>query len=250
VGDVDAVKTLAPLDQGFGPQHLLDRRELDGPVEDARGGGVLEPFFVDAGQAVAGAVDDVDEVLAAVRLAEPVREGHVGRVARIGRRTKGGLEVVGADKDVEVLGVTLYAGVAGERIGAADQDVRARTLERIQGAAVEDLFVRVDGDLRLSRHRYREMTGSRRRAATTRERTPPGAEWGALMSGHGELRRRRSAHVGGELWAPRLAPAFGVGPRRWRPLAGVDVAFGRRLRLMVRDDIGWARRLRLLAPLE
>jgi hypothetical protein len=159
VGDVGAVKTLALLDQGFGPQHLLDRRELDGPVEDARGGGVLEPFFVDARQAVAGAVDDVDEVLAAVRLAEPVREGHVGRVARIGQRAKGGLEIVGADKDVNVLGVTLYAGVAGEGVGAADQDVQARTLERIQGAAVEDLFVRVDGDLRLSRHGYREING-------------------------------------------------------------------------------------------
>jgi hypothetical protein len=38
---------------------------------------VLEPQIVDARDAVARAEDDVDEVIAAMNLAEPVRERHL-----------------------------------------------------------------------------------------------------------------------------------------------------------------------------
>jgi Icc-related predicted phosphoesterase len=180
VGDVGAVETLALLNQRFGPQHLLDRREFDRPLEDASGGGVLEPVLVDAREAGAGAVDDVDEVLAAVRLAEPVRKRHVGREAGSIEGAKSGVEVGRANEDVEVLGVTLDPGVGGKGVGAADEDVETRMPQRIQGAAIEGFLLALEPGW-LSRHGWSTggCMGSTRRAGSTWR----GACWGGVGSG-------------------------------------------------------------------
>jgi hypothetical protein len=82
VGDVGAVEALALLDEPLGPDHLLGRAELDRDVEDEVGRGVLEPLVVDHGDTVARTEDEVDVKLAMTRLAQPVRKGHFGLVAR------------------------------------------------------------------------------------------------------------------------------------------------------------------------
>src|SRR5439155_23854979 len=107
VGDVGAVEALAFHDQPLRPDHLLRRDELDVHLEDLAGDGALEPELVDDGDAVAGAEDEVDEVLPFPSLADPVREGELGAIAGGLKKPAGAVEVGAADEDVEVLGLTL-----------------------------------------------------------------------------------------------------------------------------------------------
>jgi hypothetical protein len=98
---------------------------------------VLEPEVVDFGHAVARAEDQVDESVIVVGLAEPVREVALDLVAGRGQRLQRPLEVAHVDEQVEVLGMADDPGVAGEGVGAADQERDSVLLELPHGPAVE-----------------------------------------------------------------------------------------------------------------
>src|SRR5690349_8081046 len=137
VRDVAAVEALPLHDEGLRPDHLLGRNEPDGAAEDLVEHAMVEPLVVDDRDAVAGAEDDVDEVVATPRLAEPVRERQVGFAARRRQRREHAVDVARMDEDVEVLRVARDAGVALERVGAAHEEVDARLVEALHGAEVE-----------------------------------------------------------------------------------------------------------------
>jgi hypothetical protein len=90
---------------------------------------VLEPEIVHPGDPVARAEDDVDEVVPAVALAQPVREGPRDRAAHPLQLLQGAVEIPGMDEDVEILGVPDDPRVAGERVGATDQEGHSRLLQ-------------------------------------------------------------------------------------------------------------------------
>jgi hypothetical protein len=123
VRDIGAVEALALLDEGLRPDHFFNWAEAHGNVEDGVSGSVAEPFVVDHGDAVARAVDDVDEVLAAVGLAQPVGEWDFCGVSRFSKRLECSCEVAWSDEDVQVLGVTLDTCVAPERVRPANKCV-------------------------------------------------------------------------------------------------------------------------------
>jgi hypothetical protein len=134
---VRTVEALALLDERLGPDHLLHRAEAHRQVENLIARRVLEPFVVDAGDAVARAVDHVDEVVATVGLAEPVRERNLGQIAGPLERTQCLVEVAGPDEHIEVLGMSFDAGVTREGVCPADEHLKAGLLERAQRTTVE-----------------------------------------------------------------------------------------------------------------
>src|SRR5205085_12178636 len=120
-----------------GPDHLLGGGEPHGPAEDLFLDAVVEPVVVDGGHAVARAEGDVDEVLAAPRLAEPVRKRQLRLAPRRGQRRQHPLDVARVDEDVEVLRVARDARVALEGVGAADEELDAGLVQPAHGAQVE-----------------------------------------------------------------------------------------------------------------
>jgi hypothetical protein len=109
MNDIGAVEALTLLDECLRPDHLLDRRQSDDRAEHVGFRRVVEPQIVDAGDAVARAEDHVDEVIAAVDLAEPVRKRQRGLVAErleCGQHTRA---VVRPHEDVDVLRIARHA---------------------------------------------------------------------------------------------------------------------------------------------
>ena len=135
--DVGAVESFALLDKGLRPDHLLAWAQPDRDIEHRVPLGVQEPLVVDGRQAVARAVDDVDEELAAVRLAKPVRKGHVCFIARPGEGHESLLEVRASDEEVQVLGMPLDTRVARKGIRAANEHFDPGLLKRCECAAVK-----------------------------------------------------------------------------------------------------------------
>jgi hypothetical protein len=160
VRHVGAVEPLALLNERLGPQHLFDRTQLDGQVEDRPHRRVREPLLIDTRDAIARAVDHVDEVLAAIRLAEPMRKRDGRRVAGTTECAQTALEVSAADEDVEVLGVALDARVVGEGVTTSDKDIDTGSLEHVERAAVEGLFLVGERALGLGEHRGGSEAGS------------------------------------------------------------------------------------------
>jgi len=172
VCDVRAVEPLALLDERFRPDHLFGRAEVHALVEDVIGDGVGEPVVVDAGDAIARAKDHIDEELAVVGLAEPVRERLLGEVARPFECGESRLEVLFADEHVQVFGVALDTGVAGEGVGAADQERDVGLAEHAQGVAVE--LARF-GVQERGRRRWRHGLLAKRKNGKMRAAAPCGA---------------------------------------------------------------------------
>src|SRR5438874_3956638 len=137
VRDVRTIEALALHDEGLGPDHLFRRDQPHRTAEDFFLHAVDEPFVIHGGDAVAGAEDDVDEILPAPRLAEPVWERQLRLAARRAQRLEYALEVARMDEDVEVLRVPGDAGVALERVCAADEEVDTRLVEQAHRAQVE-----------------------------------------------------------------------------------------------------------------
>src|ERR1051326_3974213 len=121
VRDVRAVEALALHDQSLRPDHLLGRNQLDVHVEHFLSHRELEPSVVDTRDAVARAENQIDEVLAFVGLAEPVRKRQLRVVSRALKRRLRARKIVAADEDVEVFRMALDAGVTRERVRAADE---------------------------------------------------------------------------------------------------------------------------------
>ncbi len=103
VGDVGPVKPLAFLDVSLRPDHLLGGAELDRDAEDLGVGRVREPLLIDLGHAVARAVDDVDELVLAASLGQPVRERNFGAIPGGGERLEDPVAVAPGEEDVQVL---------------------------------------------------------------------------------------------------------------------------------------------------
>ena len=94
-------------------------------------------ILVDGRDAVARAEDDVDEVGAALRLAEPVRERDLGLAPGAREHGEHFVDVARTHEDVEVLGMPLDPRVARERIRAADEERDLRVVESLHRARVE-----------------------------------------------------------------------------------------------------------------
>src|SRR6267378_1379294 len=135
--DVAAVEALALHDEGLRPDHLLGGDEPHGPAEHLFPDAVTEPLVVDGGHAVAGAEDDVDEVVAAPRLAEPVRKRQLRLAPRRGQRRQHALDVARVHEDVEVLRVARDPRVALEGVGATDEELEAGLVQQAHRAQVE-----------------------------------------------------------------------------------------------------------------
>ena len=110
---------------------------------------MLEPLVVDSGDAIARAIDHVDEVLAAMGLAEPMRKRYLGAIAGFFQGTQRAREIGCFDEHVKILGVARDACISSEGVGAADQDVELRVLEHAQRVAVKGLGRRLENQLRL-----------------------------------------------------------------------------------------------------
>jgi hypothetical protein len=137
VGDVGTVEALALLDECLRPHHLFDRAQSHRQVEDVVRDGVVEPRVVDPGDAIARAIDHIHEVLAAVRLAQPVRKRNFGLIPGRGQRSQRPFEISRPDEHIKIFGVALDARVSSERIRSADQDVEVGFLERAERRAVK-----------------------------------------------------------------------------------------------------------------
>src|SRR5262249_9922716 len=72
MSNVGAVIALALHDEGFRPDHFLHGANLSRSAENLSGIGVSEPVVIDRGYAVAGAENDIDEVVSLVNLGEPM----------------------------------------------------------------------------------------------------------------------------------------------------------------------------------
>src|SRR6266436_8847555 len=96
-----------------------------------------EPLVVDGGHAVAGAEDDVDEVVAAPRLAEPVRKRQLRLAPRRGQRRQHPFDVARVHEDVEVLRVPRDPRVTLEGVGAPDEELEAGLVQQAHRAQVE-----------------------------------------------------------------------------------------------------------------
>src|SRR5262245_15840 len=137
VRHVGAVEALALHDERLRPDHLLDRNEPDGAAEDLLRYAVLEPLVVDDGDAVARAEDDVDEVVAAARFAQPVREGQLGLAASGAERLEHAFHVARVDADVEIPRVARDSGIALEGVRSADEKLDASVVEQAHRAEIE-----------------------------------------------------------------------------------------------------------------
>ena len=144
VHHVGAVEALALLHKALRPNHLLRGTQLHGDVEEPGVDRVREPEIVDARDAVAGAEDDVDEMMAAVDLPQPMRERQLGAIPERVEDSEHLTAVFRPHEDVEVLGVALNFCVFGEREGAADEIRHARFVEPLQGPGVKRLGRLVD----------------------------------------------------------------------------------------------------------
>lgn len=135
--NVGAVEALTLLDERLGPQHLFSWTQPHRHVENSVARGVGEPFVVDSRHAVARCEDHVDEVVAAVRLAEPMRERHVDLVGGALERSRRVRKIGRPDKNIEIFRVPFDPGVASKGERAADEYLDVFAFERCQGAAVE-----------------------------------------------------------------------------------------------------------------
>jgi hypothetical protein len=96
VRDVGAVEALALHDQSLRPDHLLGWNEAHRHPDHFRRHGVIEPDVVDLRDAVAGAEDQIDEVVAVKCLAEPMRKRQLRLVSRPMQDIDGALVVLAA----------------------------------------------------------------------------------------------------------------------------------------------------------
>jgi hypothetical protein len=145
--DIGAVEALALHDERLRPDHFLRGTQLHRDPEDLVGNGVREPFVVDGGDPVAGAVDDVDEIATRERLAEPVGKRHLRPKARSRQDVKRFFQVPLSHEKVEVLRVAADAGVARRRVRPAHEEPNPRGLECKKGAAVEVLCLGIETPL-------------------------------------------------------------------------------------------------------
>jgi hypothetical protein len=137
VGDVRSVVALALLDERLRPDDLLGGHKLYRQVEHHVVDGVLEPLLVDGCDGIAGAIDHVHEVLAAIGLANPVRKGDLGLETRLREDVHGPLDVARPYEDVEVLGVALDTRVSPEGVRPTHQERHSRLFQRVNRVAVE-----------------------------------------------------------------------------------------------------------------
>ena len=100
---------------------------------------MLEPGISHLRQAVAGAEDDVNEILAGENLAQPVFEGRCRAVACLRACLQRARVIPGPNENVEIFRLAMDGGVTGEGITATNQNGDARLLEKIQHLAVKGL---------------------------------------------------------------------------------------------------------------
>src|ERR1051326_7786535 len=86
--DIGPVVTLALHHERLGPDRFLDRTEIDASTEHFGLFSMTKPFIVDPRRTVAGAENQVGEIFAAIRLAEPVGKRELGMAADGGERVQ------------------------------------------------------------------------------------------------------------------------------------------------------------------
>src|SRR6478672_1242585 len=105
--DIGAVEPFAFHDERFGPDRFLDRAQERVDAKHLTVNGVLEPAVIDAGHTIARAENDVDRVVAAESLAEPVWEPELGAIACVGQRLEHALLIPWSHENIEVLRMSL-----------------------------------------------------------------------------------------------------------------------------------------------
>src|ERR1051326_9509958 len=90
---------------------------------------MTKPFIVDPRRTVARRENQAGKIFAAIRLAEPVGKRELGIAADGGERVQRALAVRRVNENIQVLCVAPDAGVALERIRAADEKRYARSEE-------------------------------------------------------------------------------------------------------------------------
>src|SRR5438309_9311677 len=104
--DVGTVVALALQDKALRPNGLLNGAELDSLAEDFSRRRLREPGVIDTNDTVPGTKNDIDIVATLKGFAQPVGEGQLGLAADGGEEVEGAHGVFGANKDVEVFGIT------------------------------------------------------------------------------------------------------------------------------------------------
>src|SRR5437879_185844 len=81
VDHIRAVKAIAVLHEGFGPQRLFRRDQASGVAENLSFHGMSEPSIIDGAEPIAGVVEQIDERLAAQGLGDPEGIKELGAIA-------------------------------------------------------------------------------------------------------------------------------------------------------------------------
>ena len=136
VGDVGAVVAVLLHHERLRPDHLLRRHQARLDAEHAGRTGVGEPLVVDHRDAVAGAVDHVEAVVALLGLGEPVGESDLRLPAELAQHFERPVAAVARHEQIEVLGRARDAGVRREGERAAHQVRHAARIEARERRAV------------------------------------------------------------------------------------------------------------------
>src|SRR6185437_11402281 len=107
--------------EGFAPDQLFRRTEMGFQAEHLSRVRMLEPLVVDGANAIAGAKNNVDEIVAAENLGEPVRKRHFGGKTALAEKFEHRGDVPRTDEQVQVFGNPERSGVLLERVRPADQ---------------------------------------------------------------------------------------------------------------------------------
>src|SRR5260370_32618534 len=137
MSDVGPIVAFALHDEAFGPDHILRWTETNAYAQNLALSGMVKPDVIDSGNAVAGAVDDVDKRIVAVHLAQPMGKRALGVIASGAHKLESLRKVFLSKKHVQVLGMPLDSGVACHRIGAPHKEGDLRARQDLQRGAVK-----------------------------------------------------------------------------------------------------------------
>src|SRR6185437_16888683 len=136
------VIAMAELDEGLRQDQLGRTHHRHRDAERLAAMRMREPLLRHRQRAMAGGEDHVEEVLPAMHLADPALVLDLDAVPAIAEMAEDAAEITGLAEDVEVLGRAADAGVDRERIGAGEQERRAKRGQLAEALGIERLRLR------------------------------------------------------------------------------------------------------------
>jgi hypothetical protein len=121
VQHVCAVIAFAFHNGTLGPEHFFRRAELHRQAQHVSRHSMRKPCRIDCSNATARTEDDVNAILVAKSLAQPMREGQIGTIPSRMEHLQGAHAGVGMHKEIKILCMASNTGIALESIRPANQ---------------------------------------------------------------------------------------------------------------------------------